>query len=674
MEAKDAKVRIEELREKIEYYNKKYYDEGISEILDYEYDQLMLELKQIEKNHPEWVTEDSPTQKVGGTAIREVGVSVKHRVPMLSLQDVFSKEEVYNFVSNMINQLDDPEFIVETKIDGLSMAIRYEEGELTTAITRGDGINQGEDVTANALVIKDVKKKLKNPVEYLEIRGEVYMTNKAFDEVNARQELLGKKPFANPRNCAVGTLRQLNSNVTKERNLSMFVFNIQDIRGKEFKTHTEGYDYLKSNDIKVIEDYTVCRTADEVWQAIQGIGEKRGSLEYDIDGAVIKVNNLQDRIHLGATSKVPKWAIAYKYPPEEKETILRDIEISVGRTGRITPTAILDPVRLCGTTVGRATLHNQDFIDDLDICIGDTISVYKSGEIIPKIKHVVKEKRPDGATRYIIPNICPVCGSPADRENDSADIKCISTNCSAQLERHIINFVGRDAMDIKGFGEVYIQELVRQGYIKDVSDIYFLKKHRNGLIEKGIIGKDKNTDKLLKAIEESKENEPQRLLTGFGIPNIGKSAARELMKYFKSINSLINATIDELRQVSDIGEVSALAIINFFKDEKNKKIIENLQMSGVNMEIKEEENIVEQKFSGMTFVITGTLPKIGRADATALIQRYGGKVSGSVSKKTTYVLAGEEAGEKLVKAKELGTKVITEQELFDMIDNQSILI
>lgn len=667
MEAKDAKKRIEELRKKIEYYNKKYHDEGVSEISDYEFDQLMLELKQIEKDHPEWVTEDSPTQKLGATAKREVGVLVKHRIPMLSLQDVFSKEEVYDFVSDMIKLLDHPEFIVETKIDGLSLAIRYEQGELTTAITRGDGINQGEDVTVNALVIKDVKKKLKNPVEYLEIRGEVYMTNKAFNEVNARQELLGKKLFANPRNCAAGTLRQLNSNVTKERNLSMFVFNIQDIRGKEFKTHTEGYDYLKSNDIKVIEDYTVCRTVDEVWEAIQRIGEKRGNLEYDIDGAVIKINNLQDRIKLGTTSKVPKWAIAYKYPPEEKETILRDIEISVGRTGRITPTAIFDPIRLCGTSVSRATLHNQDFIDDLDIRIGDTISVFKSGEIIPKVKHVVKEKRPEGATKYMIPNICPVCGSQAERENDSADIKCTSANCPAQLERHIINFVGRDAMDIKGFGEVYIQELVRQGYIKDISDIYSLKKYRNDLVEKGIIGKVKNTDKLLEVIEGSKKNEPQRLLTGFGISNIGKSAARELMKYFKSIDNLMSATIDELRQVPDIGEVSAVAISNFFNDEKNKEIIIKLKASGVNLKIQEEENVAEQKLAGMTFVITGTLPTLGRIEATELIQKHGGKVSGSVSSKTTYVLAGEEAGSKLIKAQELGITVITENELFDMI-------
>lgn len=663
----DAKERRSELKKIIEYHVDRYYNMDAPEITDYEYDQLMLELKQIEKDHPDWITPDSPTQRVGGSAKREAGVLVKHRVPMLSLQDVFSKEEVYEFVRTMTEQLEAPEFVVETKIDGLSMAIRYEQGELVTAITRGDGITQGEDVTANALVIKDVKRKLKNPVEYLEIRGEVYMTNQAFDEVNDRQELLGKKTFANPRNCAAGTLRQLDSKITKERNLSLFVFNIQEVRGMEFKTHTEGYEFLKSNGIKVIEDYTICRTADEVWDAIQKIGEKRGTLAYDIDGAVVKINNLKDRIQLGNTSKVPKWSIAYKYPPEEKETVLREIELSVGRTGRITPTAIFDPVRLCGTSVGRATLHNQDFIDDLDICIGDTVLVYKSGEIIPKVRQVIKEKRPEGAERFHIPDTCPACGSLAERDRDSADMKCTNMNCPAQLERHIINFVGRDAMDIKGFGEVYIQELVRQGYIKDIADIYYLKQYRDELVEKGIIGKDKNTDKLLETIENSKNNDPQRLVTGFGISNIGKSAARELMKYFKSVDALMNATVEELINVSDIGEISAVAIHNYFEDDKNKEIIRKLKEAGVTMEAAVEENVPDQKFAGMTFVITGTLPTMGRTEASELILKYGGKVSGSVSKKTSYVLAGEEAGSKLVKAQELGITVLTEAELLEMI-------
>lgn len=562
---------IKELRDKINYHSDRYYNQDSPEISDYEFDMLMQQLKKLEKEHPELVTKDSPTQHVGGTAKRTAGVLVHHNVPMLSLQDVFSKEEVVDFVEQMKEQLDDPEFVVEYKIDGLSMALRYENGDLSLALTRGDGVNFGEDVTANAKVISDVKKKLKDKPEYLEIRGEVYMKNEDFDRVNEQQELLGKKIFANPRNCAAGTLRQLDSRVTKERKLSMFVFNIQQVRGMDIMTHTQGYEFLKRQGIPIIEDYKVCKTADEVWNAITAIGENRGNLGYDIDGAVIKINRYSDRELLGNTSKVPKWAIAYKYPPEEKETKLLDIELSVGRTGRITPTAVFEPVRLCGTSVSRATLHNQDFIDDLDVGIGDTIVVYKSGEIIPKVKEVRKEKRPDGWKRFMIPDVCPVCGAKTEREKDTADIKCTSPNCPAQLERHIINFVGRDAMDIKGFGTVYIEELVRLGYIKDIADIFELKDHREELIEQGIIGKEKNTDKLLETIEKAKENDAYMLLTGFGIPNVGKAAAKTIMKRFPSILDLEDADRDALMEVDDVGEVSADCIFRFFHDEKIKK-------------------------------------------------------------------------------------------------------
>lgn len=562
---------IKELRDKINYHSDRYYNQDSPEISDYEFDMLMQQLKKLEKEHPELVTKDSPTQHVGGTAKRTAGVLVHHNVPMLSLQDVFSKEEVVDFVEQMKEQLDDPEFVVEYKIDGLSMALRYENGDLSLALTRGDGVNFGEDVTANAKVISDVKKKLKDKPEYLEIRGEVYMKNEDFDRVNEQQELLGKKIFANPRNCAAGTLRQLDSRVTKERKLSMFVFNIQQVRGMDIMTHTQGYEFLKRQGIPIIEDYKVCKTADEVWNAITAIGENRGNLGYDIDGAVIKINRYSDRELLGNTSKVPKWAIAYKYPPEEKETKLLDIELSVGRTGRITPTAVFEPVRLCGTSVSRATLHNQDFIDDLDVGIGDTIVVYKSGEIIPKVKEVRKEKRPDGWKRFMIPDVCPVCGAKTEREKDTADIKCTSPNCPAQLERHIINFVGRDAMDIKGFGTVYIEELVRLGYIKDIADIFELKDHREELIEQGIIGKEKNTDKLLETIEKAKENDAYMLLTGFGIPNVGKAAAKTIMKRFSSILDLEDADRDALMEVDDVGEVSADCIFRFFHDEKIKK-------------------------------------------------------------------------------------------------------
>ena len=661
----DAKTRIEELKKTLEYHSNRYYNMDDPEISDYEYDSMMQELKKLEKEHPELVTPDSPTQRVGGTAKREAGVLVRHNVPMLSLQDVFSKEEVYNFVNEMKEQLEDPEFVVEYKIDGLSMALRYEDGVLKLAETRGDGINFGEDVTENAKVIPDVKKKLKDALPYLEIRGEVYMKLKDFDAVNETQELLGRKPFANPRNCAAGTLRQLDSRITKERKLSMFIFNVQEVRGRTFATHTEGYEFLKKQGIHVIDDYKVCKTADDVWDAITRIGENRGNLGYDIDGAVVKLNRIADREKLGSTSKVPRWAVAYKYPPEEKETKVLDIELSVGRTGRITPTAIFEPIRLCGTTVSRATLHNQDFIDDLDIGIGDTIVVYKSGEIIPKVKEVIHAKRPEGTVRFEIPDVCPVCGAKTEREKDTADIKCTSPNCPAQLERHIINFVGRDAMDIKGFGTVYIEELVRLGYLKDVADIYDLKDHREELIEQGIIGKEKNTDKLLDAIETSKKNDAYKLLTGLGIPNVGKAAAKSILKYFKEFNALEAADMDQLQEVNDIGEVSADCIFRFFGDEKNKVLLQRLRDAGVNMAYIPEEG-ADERFVGQTFVITGTLPSMDRKEAAALIEKFGGKVAGSVSKKTAYVLAGENAGSKLTKANELGIKVISEEDILAM--------
>ena len=662
----EIQEKIEALRKEIEYHIERYYNQDDPEITDYEYDQKMNELKRLEREHPEYVTPDSPTQKVGGSAKREAGVLVEHNVPMLSLQDVFDRGEVENFVAEMKKQLDDPEFVVEYKIDGLSLSLRYEYGELKLAETRGDGIQYGEDVTANAKVIRDVKKKLKDKPEYLEIRGEVYMTEADFEKVNEKQELLGKKLFANPRNCAAGTLRQLDTAVTKERGLSMFIFNIQDARGISFETHTEGYEYLKKQGIRVIEEYTVCKTADEVWAAIEKIGENRGKLPYDIDGAVVKINRFSDREKLGATSKVPRWAVAYKYPPEEKETKLLDIELSVGRTGRITPTAVFEPVRLCGTSVSRATLHNQDFIDELDIGIGDTIVVYKSGEIIPKVRRVIHEKRPAGVKKFVIPNVCPVCGAKTEREKDTADIKCTSPNCPAQLERHIINFVGRDAMDIKGFGATYIMELVRLGYLKDIADIYDLKHHREELIEQGIIGKEKNTDKLLDAIEKSKQNEAFQLLTGFGIPNVGKAAAKTILKHFGSIEALMQADMESLQQVADVGEVTALCIRNYFQDENNCKIIERLKEAGVNMEMAESGS-EDGRFDGLTFVITGTLPTMDRKAAAALIEAHGGKVSGSVSKKTNYLLAGENAGSKLTKANDLGVSVISEEELQEML-------
>lgn len=651
------------IREHMDYY----YNQDDPKITDQEYDDLMKELRAIEKEHPEFVTPDSPSQQVGGSAKREAGVLVRHNVPMLSLQDAFSKEEVFEFVEDMQKQLDDPEFVVEYKIDGLSLVLRYEEGLLKLAETRGDGINFGEDVTANAKVIKDVKKKLKQPLPYLEIRGEVYMKNEDFEKVNERQEIAGKRVFANPRNCAAGTLRQLDTAVTKERGLSMFVFNIQQERGGGFETHTQGYEYLKKQGIPVIEDYRVCHTAQEVWEAICAIGENRGNLSYDIDGAVVKLNRLADRTTLGATSKVPKWAIAYKYPPEEKTAKILDIEVSVGRTGRITPTAVFEPVRLCGTTVSRATLHNQDFIDQLDVGIGDYVKVYKSGEIIPKIREVVKERRNSSVRRFQLPEYCPVCGTKTVREKDTADMKCPSQNCPSQIERRIINFVSRDAMDIKGFGTVYIEELVRRGFIKNIADIFILKNHRAQMIEEGIIGKEKNTDKLLDAIEGAKQRDACQLLTGFGIPNVGKAAAKAIMKQFETIEKLADATLEQLTEVPDIGEVSARCIQNFFADASNQEMIHRLKAEGVNMTRILQEGSSD-RFAGMTFVITGTLANMERKKAAELIEQNGGKVSGSVSKKTTYLLAGENAGSKLTKADALGVSVISEQQLLEMLE------
>lgn len=665
----ELKKELTALRREIRHHNELYYNQDNPAISDYDYDMLMQRLKAIESEYPELITKNSPTQMVGGKAMRTAGVLVKHDVPMLSLQDVFSRAEVEEFVESLREELGAPEFVVEEKIDGLSMALRYENGELVRAITRGDGIVQGEDVTANARVIADVKQSLVDKLTYFEIRGEVYMEKAAFDAVNERQEMLGLKPFANPRNCAAGTLRQLDSRITRERALSLFIFNLQRAEGREFATHTESYDFMKQQGIKVINNYTVCHTADEVWQAIQAIGERRGELAYDIDGAVVKLNSLADREKLGATSKVPRWAIAYKYPPEEKETVIRAIELSVGRTGRITPTAVFDTIRLCGTNVERATLHNQDFIDRLGVCIGDTVRVYKSGEIIPKIKEVVTAKRPADAVPFVIGDTCPVCGAHAVREADTADIKCQNPSCPAQLENHIINFVSRNAMDIKGLGEAAIHALIDEGYVASIVDLYRLQERREELIEAGIIGKEKNTDKVLAAIAASRGNEPQQLLTGLGITGIGRAAARELMLTFGSLERLATASLEEILAVRDMGEISAQNIVDFFSADDNKQMLADLKALGVNLE-SAAPVITEGALTGKTLVITGTLPTLSRKDCAALIEAQGARVAGSVSKKTDYLVAGEAAGSKLTKAQELGITILSEEELLALINGK----
>lgn len=655
------------LVETLNYHCERYYRDDNPEISDFEYDQLNNRLKEIEKNHPEMVSKDSPSLRVGWKATK--GVLVSHNVPMLSLQDVFSKEDVYEFVNSTRETLgEDTEFLVETKIDGLSMALRYENGKMTMAVTRGDGINSGEDVTMNAAVISDVVKTMPDPVEYIEIRGEVYMTREAFDKVNEKAEEAGKKTFANPRNCAAGTLRQIDTRITKERNLSLFIFNVQEVRGTTFKTHTEGYEFLKKNGVKVIEQYYVCKTADEVWDAITKIGNMRGELAYDIDGAVVKLNNISDRERLGNTIKVPRWAVAYKYPPEEKETKLIDVEVGLGRTGRITPVAVFEPISLCGTTVRRATLHNQDFIDELGLGIGDTIVVYKSGEIIPKVKSVNTSKRPADWVPYHLPSKCPSCGGEVVRDDNTADYKCTNINCRGLLQYRIINFVARDGMDIKGFGEEYVKELVARGYVNNIADIFALKDMREKLLEDKIFGLEKNTDKLLAQIEAAKAETPaQKVLAGIGIPNVGKATAKELMNHFGSISKIADATVEELVEVGDIGEVSAIAIRGFFDNPENREIVNRLRDYGVNFD-KVNETLGDS-LSNLTICITGTLPNMSRDEASKLIESHGGKVVSSVSKKTSYLLAGEAAGSKEKKAKDLGVPIISLEDLLSMIDN-----
>ena len=669
---KEIKAELNELRRKIRTYSKQYYDENASDISDYDFDMLMQRLKKIEAEYPELITKNSPTQKVGGTAQREVGVLVPHDVPMLSLQDVFSEEEIRAFVTGVLSHFPTAEFVVEEKIDGLSLALRYENGVLARAITRGDGTVQGEDVTLNARAISDVVEELHEPLPYFEVRGEVYMERAAFAEVNERQELLGLKSFANPRNCAAGTLRQLDARVTRERKLSMFVFNLQRAEGHSFSSHTEAYEFMRAQGIKIIANYSVCRTADEVWKAITEIGARRGELPYDIDGAVVKVNDFAQRAELGATAKAPRWAIAYKYPPEEKETVLRTIELSVGRTGRITPTAVFDPVQLCGTRVERATLHNQDYISSLDVRIGDTILVYKSGEIIPRVKAVVMEKRPEGTAPYVIGDQCPVCGSHAVRETDTADMKCQNPACPAQVENHILNFVSRNAMDIKGFGESAIIALTRGGYLHDVADIYSLHLHRSELISSGVIGREKSVDNRLGAIEASKTNTPDRLLTGLGISGIGRAAAISLMQTFPSIDALQEAARTDpqrIRAVPDMGEVSVQKLTEFFSSESGVALLDKLRAAGVNFE---SASIVRAGTSleGKSFVITGTLPTLSREECTALITSHGGTVKGSVSKKTDYLVAGEAAGSKLQKAEDLGIPILDEAALKEMLRSE----
>ena len=667
MDIAQVKSELANLRKEIRRHNRKYYELDAPEISDYEYDKLMTRLKNLEAQYPEFITAASPTQTVGGAARRQAGKLVAHDVPMLSLQDVFNRADVENFVEDVRKKLGDVEFVVEEKIDGLSLALRYVDGKFMQAVTRGDGINQGEDVTENARVINDIITQLADAPKYLEIRGEVYMTHEDFSATNARQEKLGLKTFANPRNCAAGTLRQLDSRIVRERRLSMFVFNLQKIDGLEISSHVAAYDFMARNGIKIINDYAVCKNFDEVWRAIENIGKRRDSLGYDIDGAVVKVNNFSQRELLGATSKFPRWAVAYKYPPTERETVLREIELSVGRTGRITPTAIFDAVNLNGTKVERATLHNQDFIDALGVRIGDTIRVYKSGEIIPRVSGVDKSKRPTNSAPYKIPETCPVCNHKLEREEEAADFRCVNPNCPAQMENHLLNFVGRTAMDIKGLGETSIPKLIAEGLIENVADIYRLRDRRDDLLAKKIFGLVKATDKVLAAIDESKKNSPAKLLTGLGIFGVGNAAARDLVNHFGGIDEISRATVEELQQVPDIGEKTARRVKEFFDDGDNRKILDELRDAGLTFVAEKKIFDEDSPIAGKIFVLTGTLENFTREEASKILEERGGIVKSSVGKKTDYVIAGAAAGSKLVKAQQLGIKILSEAEFAEMI-------
>lgn len=652
----------EQLKQKIDYHMDLYYNQNTNEISDYEYDRLMLELKAIEKEHPEWVTKDSPSQKIGGVAKREAGVTIIHHVPMLSIQDLFSKEEVTAWVAKVKEMHPDAQFSVEHKIDGLSMSLRYQDGALTLAETRGNGI-EGEDVTLNARVIPDVKQTIEAG-DYVELRGEVYMSHDAFEAFNEKQESLGKKPAANPRNLATGTLRQLDPAITRERGLRMFVFNVQDATGESAhltERHTVGLDELAAQGVAVVP-HVLCDTAEEVLAAIDDIGEHRGDYEYDIDGAVVKIEQVAYRTDFPAGSKYSAGHVAYKYPPEEKEVEIEEVEVGVGRTGKMTFRArFKEPVRLCGTSVQYATLHNMDYIESLGIDEGCRAICRKQGEIIPAIISVTK---PTG-TVFQAPSVCPVCGHPLIKEEGTADICCDNPSCPAQLKRTLAYFASRDAMDIKAFGSTYVDTLVEEGYLHNYVDIYRLYEHRDELVEKGIMGKVKNTDKILTAIEDSKLNTVDKFLTGLAIRNVGKASAKEIMKHFASLNELADASVEQLVQIPDVGEITAECIHDYFADAENRRLLSEVAALGMNMKSQTQEQ--GAALAGLTIVVTGTLPTLGRKEVAELIENNGGKCTGSVSKKTSYVLAGEAAGSKLDKARSLGIPVISEEDLLAMI-------
>lgn len=655
MNLEDAKKRTEELTQIIRHHNELYYVNDAPEIEDFEYDALMRELKSLENEFPQLKKSDSPTQTVGGAALKLFS-PVKHNVKMESLQDVFSFDELRDFADRI--DILKTSLSVEPKIDGLSVSLEYKNGKLVCGSTRGDG-EVGEDVTANILQIKSIPKQIDFDGN-LEVRGEVYMPKDSFMRLVERQELMGEKPAKNPRNAAAGSLRQKNSGITAERELDIFVFNIQSIEKKEFSSHIESLDFLKSLGFNVLPSYKRCGDIESAINEVERIGNSRGEFSYDIDGAVIKADNLSYRQTLGSTAKYPKWAVAYKYPPEEKDTVLRDIEINVGRTGALTPTASFDPIQLAGTTVSRAVLHNEDFILSKGICIGDTITVRKAGEIIPEVLSVKRHNQ--NATPFEMPKVCPSCGSPVSREDGEAVIRCTNAECPAQLLRHLIHFTSRDAMDIEGLGPAVLEQLLDFGLINDIVDLYSLDFDKVVSLER--IGV-KSAQNLFSAIEDSKQRDLSRLIYAFGIRHIGSKSAKLLTGRFRNIDEILSASVQDLESIDGFGEISAKSAAEFFALDETKRMISRLKEAGVNMNSAEKS--ADDRFAGMTFVLTGALPNYTRSEAGELIEKAGGKVSSSVSKKTTYVLAGSEAGSKLDKAQQLGVTVIDEEEFIKML-------
>lgn len=665
MNKKQAKERIEELRKQVEYHAKKYYDDDKPEISDFEYDMLMVELRNLEKEYPEFQSAESLTQKVGGH-VKEGFKKVTHEVPLQSLQDVFSIEEVEEWVNKIEQRAKEEEiknikYVVETKIDGLSAALEYKEGKFIRGATRGNGL-VGEDVTENLKTLKTIPREIEDKIN-ITVRGEVFISKKDFEQMNQEREENEEELFANARNAAAGSLRQLDSKITAKRPLDIYIFNVQKIEGKEFNSHFEELEYLNKVGFNVNPVRIYCKTIDEVKEAIKKIGNDRESLTFGIDGAVVKVDDLRFREILGTTVKTPRWAVAYKYPPESKETVLKDIICQVGRTGVITPMAILEPVKVAGSTISKTTLHNEDFIKEKELKIGDTVVIQKAGDVIPEIVEVKKDKRTGKEKNFEMPRICPVCGAPAIREEGEAAIRCTGIECPAKLFRNLVHFVSREAMNIDGLGENIIGQLLDKKLIQNIADIYILKFEDIASLKKN--GK-KFAQNLVDSIETSKQNDLYRLITALGIRHVGTKASKILAKKYKNIDNLSRAKLEDLSNINDIGPVMANSIVEFFGQNQTKDLIGRLKEAGVNTIAFDEEE-ADNRFEGKTFVLTGSLEQFTRGEASDIIEKYGGKTSSTVSKKTDYVLAGEEAGSKLKKAQDLGINIITEEEFEQMI-------